>query len=100
MVSFTFQSVQRPAVVPCAPMKDEFLSEEDLDLAEMSWPERVAYWNLWLRQAQGTNAEDECEYSHGVMVGYREPRSFPDAESEDLMGVRNSNPAWGLGGRR
>ena len=49
-------------------MEDEFLSEEDLDLANMSWDEVVAYWNLWLRQAQATNDLDEAYYSHGVFV--------------------------------
>lgn len=33
-------------------MRDEFLSEEDLDLRNLSWEELVAYWNLWLEQAQ------------------------------------------------
>ncbi len=47
-------------------MEDEFLSEEDLDLRNMSWEEVVAYWNLWLLQAQATNDLDEAYYSHGV----------------------------------
>ncbi len=47
-------------------MEDEFLSEEDLDLSNMSWEELVAYWNLWLLQAQATNDLDEAYYSHGV----------------------------------
>ncbi len=47
-------------------MEDEFLSEEDLDLRNMSWEELVAYWNLWLLQAQATNDLDEAYYSHGV----------------------------------
>jgi len=64
-------------------IKDEFLSEEDLDLSNLSWEELVAYWNLWLRQAQATNQKDECEYSHGVMVGYREPRPPYDEEQGD-----------------
>jgi hypothetical protein len=46
--------------------RDEFLSEEDLDLRNLSWEELVAYWNLWLRQAQATNDVDEATYSHGV----------------------------------
>ena len=46
--------------------EDEFLSEEDLDLRNMSWKELVAYWNLWLLQAQATNDLDEAFYSHGV----------------------------------
>lgn len=49
-------------------IRDEFLSEEDLDLRNMTWEEVVAYWNLWLRQAQTTNDLDEAYYSHGVFV--------------------------------
>ncbi len=48
------------------PIEDEFLSEEDLDLRNMSVQELVAYWNLWLLQAQATNDLDEAYYSHGV----------------------------------
>ena len=48
-------------------MEDEFLSEEDLDLRNMSWEELVAYWNLWLLQAQATNDSDP-PYTHGVFV--------------------------------
>jgi hypothetical protein len=49
-----------------AEVRDEFLSEEDLDLANLSDEELVAYWNLWLVQAQITNDLDEAFYSHGV----------------------------------
>ena len=45
---------------------DEFLSEEDLDLRNLSEDELIAYWNLWLEQAQATNDLDEHTYSHGV----------------------------------
>ncbi|MFY9824124.1 MAG: hypothetical protein WAM82_22295 [Thermoanaerobaculia bacterium] len=47
-------------------LRDEFLSEEDLDLRNLSWEELIAYWNLWLHQAQATNDLDEDLYSHGV----------------------------------
>ena len=47
-------------------LEDEFLSEEDLDLRNLTWEELVAYWNLWLHQAQATNDLDEATYSHGV----------------------------------
>jgi hypothetical protein len=47
-------------------MRDEFLSEEDLDLRNLSDEELIAYWNLWLAQAQATNDLDEALYSHGV----------------------------------
>jgi hypothetical protein len=45
---------------------DQFLSEEDLDLRNLSDTELVVYWNLWLAQAQITNDADQNEYSHGV----------------------------------
>ena len=50
------------------PMHDEFLSEEDLDLRTMDDNELVAYWNLWLEQAQATNDLDAGEYNHGVFM--------------------------------
>ncbi len=46
--------------------RDEFLSEEDLDLRNLSEDELIAYWNLWLEQAQITNDLDQNTYSHGV----------------------------------
>ena len=52
-------------------LRDEFLSEEDLDLRNLSENELVAYWNQWLAQAQATNDADEYTYSHGVFE--REP---------------------------
>ena len=45
---------------------DEFLSEEDLDLRDLSEAELIAYWNLWLEQSQASNELDEKTYSHGV----------------------------------
>lgn len=51
-----------------AELRDEFLSEEDLDLENLSWDELVAWWNLWLEQAQATNDLDEHLYSHGVFT--------------------------------
>ena len=47
---------------------DEFLSEEDLDLKNLSWDELLAYWSLWLRQAQASNDLDWHLYSHGVFT--------------------------------
>lgn len=47
-------------------LRDEFLSEEDLDLRNLSQEELIAYWNLWLEQAQATNDLDARSYSHGV----------------------------------
>jgi hypothetical protein len=48
------------------PTRDEFLSEEDLDLRNLSEAELIAYWNQWLEQAQATNDLDAHTYSHGV----------------------------------
>lgn len=47
-------------------MTDHFLSEEDLDLRNLTWDELLAQWDAWLRQAQSTNDVDEHLYSHGV----------------------------------
>jgi len=49
-------------------LRDEFLSEEDLDLRHMSDEELDAYWNAWLKQAQITNEWDAQAYSHGVFT--------------------------------
>ena len=48
--------------------RDEFLSEEDLDLRNLSEEELHAWWNLWLLQAQATNDLDENTCSHGVFA--------------------------------
>jgi hypothetical protein len=53
---------------PTPAIRDEFLSEEDLDLRTMSEEELCAYWNLWLEQAQVSNDLDANEYSHGVFM--------------------------------
>ncbi len=46
--------------------RDEFLSEEDLDLKLLAWDELLAWWDLWLHQAQTSNERDAHLYSHGV----------------------------------
>ncbi|HWM94842.1 MAG TPA: hypothetical protein VN493_29075 [Thermoanaerobaculia bacterium] len=61
-------------------MRDEFLSEEDLDLRNLSWDELIAYWNLWLHQAQATNDLDDDLYSHGVFE--RDPTSGAHARQQ------------------
>jgi hypothetical protein len=62
-------------------IRDEFLSEEDLDLRNLSWEELIAYWNLWLHQAQATNDLDENLYSHGVFE--RDPSAKYRARTEE-----------------
>ena len=53
--------------------REEFLSEEDLDLENCTEEELHAWWSLWLRLAQASNELDEDEYSHGVFR--RAPRA-------------------------
>jgi len=48
--------------------RDEFLSEEDLDLQSLTDEELDAVWTAWLYQAQSTNNEDRYTYSHGVFT--------------------------------
>ena len=49
-------------------LRDEFLSEEDLDLAALTDAELDLYWTAWLHQAQVTNGDDAAFYSHGVFL--------------------------------
>jgi hypothetical protein len=49
-----------------AEIRDRFLSEEDLDLRNLSDEELCAWWDVWLEWAQATNGTDEHTYSHGV----------------------------------
>jgi len=59
-------------------LRDEFLSEEDLDLRSLTDEELEAVWTAWLYQAQATNEEDRYTYSHGVFV--REPVEEADPQ--------------------
>jgi hypothetical protein len=47
---------------------DQFQSEEDQDLANCSEEELRAWWWIWFRAAQASNADDEHCYSHGVLA--------------------------------
>lgn len=58
--------------------RDEFLSEEDLDLRNLTFDELVAWWDLFLHQAQASNDLDQYEYSHGVF-------NLPRAEWPESM---------------
>lgn len=49
-------------------IRDEFLSEEDLDIRNLGFDELIAYWNMWLEMAQATNDDDRRTYSHGVFT--------------------------------
>ena len=59
------------------PLRDEFLSEEDLDLRNLSEAELLAVWDAWLVQAQTTNDMDEHEYAHGVLASTAPPLITP-----------------------
>src|SRR5689334_2421269 len=48
--------------------RDQFLSEEDLDLRNLTWDELLRWWDYWLREAQAWNDLDQDEYSHGVFA--------------------------------
>ncbi|MFP5287726.1 MAG: hypothetical protein ACLGI9_18460 [Thermoanaerobaculia bacterium] len=45
----------------------ELLSEDDLNLKEMTWEELNHAWDLWFTLAQATNDFDP-PYTHGVFV--------------------------------
>lgn len=62
--------------------RDEFLSEEDLDLQSLTDEELEAVWTAWLYQAQITNDEDRYTYSHGVFT--HEPVDEANPESGPL----------------
>jgi hypothetical protein len=47
--------------------RDQFLSEEDLDLRNLSWDELILQWNAWLHAASATDSDDD-EYEHGVFM--------------------------------
>lgn len=86
-------------------LRDEFLSEEDLDLRTMSHEELLAYWDQWLLQAQTTNPHDRRTYSHGVFVMIDEPEKggndtadrpaarTPQSRSASRSGLRSARVA-------
>ncbi len=59
-------------------MRDEFLSDEDLDLRNLTELELLAYWDLWLQQAQATNEFDADHYTHGVFINAARASHAPD----------------------
>jgi hypothetical protein len=63
-------------------MRDEFLSEEDLDFRKLTPEEQAAWWDLWFRQAQASNHLDHDRYSHGVFTDLHEPA--PDCPDPNL----------------
>jgi len=75
--------------------RDEFLSEEDLDLRNLSREELLAYWDQWLLQAQVTNADDRRSYSHGVFMLIEEPEAAAGQQRVAEAGQRYGVPASG-----
>jgi len=65
----------------------KLLSDDDLDLAEMSDEELAAAWDLWFDLAQATN-EDDPPWTHGVFVGLASPAATGEHPSagEDEAG--------------
>ncbi|MBI5364282.1 MAG: hypothetical protein HZA53_13970 [Planctomycetes bacterium] len=75
-------------------MRDEFLSEEDLDLKNLSWEELLAYWDLWLLQAQSSNELDAHLYSHGVFRDEpRRAKAIPDVGGMRVHDSGSGDPA-------
>jgi hypothetical protein len=68
------------------------LSEDDLDLAEMSDEELAAAWDLWFDLAQATN-DDDPPWTHGVFVGVILPRTAGGGETELVESRRPRRPA-------
>lgn len=54
----------------------KLLSDDDLDLAEMSDEELAAAWDLWFDLAQTSN-DDDPPWTHGVFVGITFPAPDP-----------------------
>jgi hypothetical protein len=65
--------------------RDQFLSDEDLDLRNVSWDELLLWWDHWLREAQAWNDLDQDEYSHGVFAIPR--RDWPGRAAETVSGA-------------
>lgn len=69
--------------------RDEFLSEEDLDIGNLDWPERIAAWNWWLSMMQATNEQDEDDYSHGVFLSEKQKcELWGDSWEEEIEKLR------------
>ncbi|MBW3635722.1 MAG: hypothetical protein KY445_04550 [Armatimonadetes bacterium] len=71
---------------------DEFLSEEDLDIGNLPWPERIKAWNLWLATMQATNDQDKDDYSHGVFLSERQKRELWGDEDDENHGADTASP--------
>lgn len=65
----------------CSSSTDQFLSEDDLDLQNLTWEELLAEWDAWLQAASSTDAEDADLYSHGVFVRDPGTGALPETAS-------------------
>jgi hypothetical protein len=74
---------------PCS-QSDQFLSEEDLDLKNLTWEELLLVWDAWLQQASITDEQDARLYSHGVFS--IEPETRSDSAPALRAGKENSLP--------
>ena len=63
------------------------LSDDDLNLLELTSEELNRAWDLWFDLAQATNEWDP-PYSHGVLVGMQAASRSPE-EEERLTPVRD-----------
>ena len=69
------------------------LSEDDLNLRELTDDELVRAWDLWFDLAQATNDWDPA-YSHGVFVGVESARQSASTRGH-LASPRDSQPPDG-----
>src|SRR4051812_33098885 len=67
----------------------EMLSEDDLNLAEMTREELDRAWNLWFDLAQTTNDSDPL-YTHGVFVLWDRLPEVPESR-EDLQAASRTD---------
>lgn len=67
------------------------LSEDDLNLSELTADELDAAWDLWFDLAQATNDADP-PYTHGVFADSLRVAS-PAAEDAGLRGRREFDPS-------
>lgn len=65
------------------------LSEDDLNLQDLSEEDLDRAWDLWFELAQATNDWDP-PYSHGVFADLREP---PSRASDRAPGARQPESA-------
>jgi hypothetical protein len=58
----------------------KMLSDDDLDLRDLSDEELALAWDLWFDLAQATN-DDDPPYTHGVFQTVRLPETAPNSPS-------------------